>query len=467
MSRAPKTKRPALQTLWASNPATLDPAMMNYTVAGDRIWDRRLLRWDVLGSLGHIEGLRAAQLLNDAEYRRLRRGLRDALIAVTAGKLAIGAEHEDAHSAVEMWLTARCGVAGEKLHTGRSRNDQIACDLRLYLKDALLARAGEAIALVQALLRFASRHRTVLWPGYTHTRRAMPSSAGLWAAAFAEGVLDTVELLPALWGRIDRSPLGSAAGYGVPLPLDRERTARALGFAGIDQVAGSVQNGRGKLEALVLGWCVDLAHDLSRFAADVILFSADEYGVLLLPEALATGSSIMPQKRNPDLFELTRARCAALEGDLVATLQIKGKLTSGYHRDFQLLKEPLFRGLDRAAEMLGILTGVPDRLAVDRKRCRERLAADVLATDEVMRRVETGTPFRRAYHEVAALVKRGEPFTRPADRAILDRRTSTGGLGNLGLGALGRRARVAATWQRRQARRFGRAMEALAGRGRR
>ena len=451
--------------LWsASDP---DLRVLALTVGDDRYWDSHLIRFDVLGSLGHVEGLRASGLVSRRLHARLRAGLRSALGAVEQGRLVIGPEHEDAHSAVEAWLTRKLGPAGEWLHTGRSRNDQIACDLRLFLKDRLSMAAYGALAAAGALLAFAARHRRALWPGYTHTRRAMPSSAGLWAGGIAEGLLDTLETLPALWAQVDRSPLGSAAGYGVPLPLDREAAARALGFAAVEPNVATVQNGRGKLEAAALFWCVQLGHDLSRFAADVILFSAEEYGWLVLPRSLATGSSIMPHKRNPDLLELARARAAALEGDLASVLALRGKLGGGYHRDFQLLKEPLIRGLGRTLELLGVAGLVVPRLEVDRARGAAALAGGTLSTDEVMRRVERGTPFRRAYREVAAALSRGDRFPAPAAGALIARRRSTGGLGNLGLDRAWKRWRGLEAWVNRERRRFDRAVARLAGRSRR
>jgi len=291
----------------------------------------------------------------------------------------------------------------------------------------------------------------------------MPSSAGLWASAFAEGLLDTVEALPGLWRRVDRSPLGSAAGYGAPLPYDRERAAEALGFAGIDHNVATVQNGRGKLEADALFWCVQLGHDLSRLSGDVILFTGEEFGLLRLPPRLATGSSIMPHKRNPDLFELTRGRVAALEGDLAAVLAIRGKLSSGYHRDFQLLKEPLICGLGRTEQMLGILALAIPQLEVDHARGIESLAGGALATDEVMRRVESGVPFRRAYREVAAALKRGESFAAPSAGRLIARRRSTGGLGRLGLDTAWRRIERARRWSEQELARFHAAMDRLRG----
>jgi argininosuccinate lyase len=291
----------------------------------------------------------------------------------------------------------------------------------------------------------------------------MPSSPGLWAGALAEGVLDTVESLPAVWAQVDRSPLGSAAGYGVPLPLKRQVAARALGFAGLDLNVASVQGGRGKLEAAVLFWCTQLGHDVARLAQDTILFAGEEFGYLVLPSELATGSSIMPHKRNPDLFELTRGRAAALEGDLISVLQIKGKLSGGYHRDFQLLKEPLMRGLERIGGMLQAMSFAVPLLSVDGDRCRTALQGGTLATDEVMRRVEDGLPFREAYRRVASELKDGKQFDQPSPERVLSRRNSTGGLGNLGLTELKARIRKAQTWGTRERRRFDTALAKLAG----
>ena len=453
------------ETLWSAGAAP-DAQMLVYTVADDREVDARLLRWDVLGSLGHLEALAQGKIITSRERGALRRALLAALKAVDQGELRIAPQHEDGHSAVEFWLTAHFGDAGERLHAGRSRNDQVATDVRLFLKEEVLALHQLMLALAGQLLVFAARHRKVLWPGYTHQRRAMPSSGGLWAAGLAEGVLTSVEMLPALWVRIDRSPLGSAAGYGLPLPLKREAAMRALGFGGLDQVVTSVQLGRGKHEAAVLAWCVDVGHELSRCAADVILFSAEEFGLLVLPPELGTGSSIMPHKRNPDLFELTRARAAAVEGDLAAVLHLKGKLAGGYHRDFQLLKEPLFRGLDRTGEMLAMLAHAVPKLQVGRERGLALLRGEALVTDEVMRRVERGVAFRRAYRDVAAEFKDGVIFPVPTVADLMRRRRSTGNLGNLGLPVLRDQVRTARRWNRHERDRFDHAMARLAGRPR-
>jgi argininosuccinate lyase len=449
-------------TLWS--PGThVNERMLAYTVADDRIWDSHLIRWDILGSLGHIEGLRASGLLTVADHAKLRRALRAALAAFECGELGIEPEHEDVHTAVEMWVTARFGDVGGRIHTGRSRNDQVTVDLRLFMKDVCLRVATAAVTLAEGLLGFAAENRRTLWPGYTHQRRAMPSSVGLWAGAYVEGLLDTLESLPALWARLDRSPLGSAAGYGVPLPLDREATQVALGFRGLDRNVATVQNSRGKLEAAVLFWCAQFGHDLGRLSSDVILYSAEEFGYLVLPIEFATGSSIMPHKRNPDVFELTRARVAAVEGDLGMIMALKAKLGGGYHRDFQLLKEPLMRGLDRTGEMLEMLAVVVPALGVDLAQCARALKGGAVVTDEVMRRVELGEPFRTAYRSVAAAVKRGDDIPEPSFAEMVRRRGSIGGVGDLGLADARQRNRMMRRWIAAERARFDRAMARLAG----
>lgn len=465
-----KPRRQALADRPRSGPATLwtpavasDPHMLDYTAAEDRAWDARLLRWDILGSLGHLQGLRRARLVSREDHARLQRSLRSALLAVARGALTLDEDSEDVHTAVERWVTRQAPGAGERLHTGRSRNDQIACDLRLYLKQALLSLHADGAALAAQLLTLAARHRQTLWPGYTHTRRAMPSSVGLWSAAYAEALLDTLESLPAVWARVDRSPLGSAAGYGSPLPLQREVASRALGFAMVEHNVAAVQLGRGKLETAVLHWCAELARDLGKLAGDIVLFSADEYGYLQVPASLTTGSSIMPHKRNPDLFELTRGRAALVQGELVAVLQIDAKLPSGYHRDFQVLKEPLLRGIDRTKAMLRMMTVAVPRLEVDRHRCATALRGDVLVTEEVMRRVAAGEAFRDAYRAIAAHLHEGATSHAAPPAQLLASRRSTGGLGNLALEVPRARLRGCRGWARARARHFQRAVTRLAG----
>ena len=441
----PDSATTVLSTLWSQSKAP-DSLIMHYTVGDDRHWDTRLLACDVIGSLGHIDGLFVSKLLSRADYQLLRKGLLAALAAIDSGDLQIELRHEDVHSAVEDWLIARLGDPGRRVHTGRSRNDQIVCDLRLYLKDMLLKLGDLGCELALRLMRFADQHKRIVWPGYTHMRRAMPSSVGAWAGGLAESLLTTLSSLPTLYARMDRCPLGSAAGYGAPLTLDRDIARSSLGFADLDHVVTTVQLSRGKSEGAVLAWCAELGHDLSRLASDVVWLSSAELGLLIIPLEFATGSSIMPHKRNPDVFELTRARAAALDADLITVLSLRSKLTSGYHRDFQLLKEPLFRGLDRTAEMLRMMNLAVPNLEVDPARAKASLTGDILATDEVMRRVESGVAFRTAYQEVAQEIAEGRAMPEASAEDLMRRRRSIGNIGALGLNTLERQRRKVQKW---------------------
>ena len=452
------------RTLWSGSEA-LTALAQSYTVGDDRVWDARLLPWDIAGTLGHLVGLERAGIVGARDGARLRAALRRLLAAARSGALAVTPDDEDVHTAVENALVTDLGALGEKVHTGRSRNDQVAVDLRLYLKDALLALAESTLSAATALAAFARAHRRVVVPGYTHQRRAMPSTLGLWAGGYAESLLDGLSSLTAALDLVDRSPLGSAAGFGVPLPLDRAAVARALGFAGVQANVTAVAAARGKLEVTVLAAAWPIAYDLAKLSWDVILFSSDELGFLRLPSALATGSSIMPNKRNPDVFELTRGRAAVLDGYLVQAMAVAGKLPGGYHRDLQLAKATVMRGLDTVAEMVEMMAAAVPLLEVDRERCAAALSREVFATDEAVRRAKAGTPFRAAYREVAAELQRGTlPPSLSADE-VLAARTSLGNAGNLGLGELGQAIATARRTFARRRRRFRAAIEALAGGG--
>jgi len=437
-------------TLWGAG-RPLDELLDAYTVGEDRELDGELLPWDILGSMAHAAGLVEADVLSAEEAARLHGALVQALEDSAKGVLVVGPGDEDVHSAVERYLTERLGDLGRKIHAGRSRNDQVQVDLRLHIKDRLFELAGNASATARALLDFAGRHRDVLWPGYTHMRRAMPSTVGLWAAGAADSIMESMTGSEAAFATADACPLGSGAGYGVPLELPRERVARLLGFARIQHTVTAAQSARGKLEATVLQSLWPLVYDMGKLSWDVIWFSMDEMGYLRLPAELTTGSSIMPQKKNPDVFELTRARCAAFDGLVVQAMAVSGKLPGGYHRDLQLTKSPLMRGLSSVVEMVEMMGWAVPQLEVDRQRCERAVGGDLLATDAVFAGVRRGVPFRTAYREVAARVTAGEEPPSLDREEILVARSSTGNAGNLGLGSLRRRLRtVARRWEARR-----------------
>ena len=416
------------RTVWGDGSA-LNEIVAAYTAGDDRRWDQRLLRWDIIGTMGHIAGLVEADLLTHDEHSALASELAHALADADAGLFRVTEDDEDAHSALEHRLVGRLGELGEKVHTGRSRNDQVMAALRLYLKSALFEIEDAVVTTARSLLAFGGRHQRVVMPGFTHIRRAMPSSVGLWAAGYAEVLLDDLGLIHAAYDLADRGPLGSAAGYGTPLPLDRRAVSDALGFASPQLAVTAAQLSRGKLEATVLSTLWAVARDLAAMSWDVVLFSADEYGYFVLPTELATGSSIMPQKRNPDVFELTRGRAGIIAGLATQAMAVAGSLPGGYHRDMQLTKGPMMEGIDTVHAMLVMMADAVPRLGVDAEKCAAAVSGDLLATDEVYRRVRDGAPFRTAYRQVAAEIKEGAEMPLLDADAILQARQHLGGAG--------------------------------------
>jgi len=380
----------------------LDERVLRYTAGEDHRLDARLVAHEVRASIAHAEMLHAQELLAAADLEAIRGGLEALAAAHAAGEWEIELAEEDAQTALEERLAARIGEAARRVHLGRSRNDQVLTSLRLYLRDAVDELAGAAESVADALDALATREGDTPLPGYTHGQPAMPSSVALWAGGWAASLRDDAAGIAAVRRRLELCPLGSAAGYGVPLlPLDREATARALGFAGPQEPVTAVQLSRGKAEAQLLFELALLMQDLGRLAAELALFAMAELGFVELAPELTTGSSIMPQKKNPDVFELVRGRSATAQACLHEALGIVAKLPSGYHRDLQLLKAPLFRGIDLAAETSAVMAHA--LAGVRFRRDRIHLDPSLLATEEAYRMVlEEGVPFREAYRRVAA-----------------------------------------------------------------
>jgi argininosuccinate lyase len=393
-----------MSRLWDKG-APLDSRVLQYTAGEDYALDERLVRYDVAASLAHVEMLHAQKLLSADDLQVIRFGLTALGEEHARGEWHISLEDEDGQTALEKRLTERIGAAGGRVHLGRSRNDQVLTAVRLYLRDAIEELGTGAAHVIDALERLAAREAHTALPGYTHMQQAMPSSVPLWAGGFAAEIRDDVQGLRLVQRRVGKSPLGSAAGYGTPgLPLDRGTTRAKLGFAVTQEPVTAVQLSRGKAEAQLLFEIALLVQDLGRFAADVLLFYTQEFGFVELPDAFTTGSSIMPQKRNPDVFELIRGRSATALGCLTEALAIFAKLPSGYQRDLQLLKFPLFRSIDLALQTLDILPP-----AIDAMRFRpERIKLDpaIHAAEEANRLVVAeGIPFREAYRRVGAKLK--------------------------------------------------------------
>jgi argininosuccinate lyase len=385
--------------LWDKG-APLDDRVLAYTAGDDYALDERLVKYDVRASIAHAEMLNAAKLLGDADLAAIREGLGAIGAEHAAGKWKIELADEDGQTALEKRLTARIGEAGGRVHLGRSRNDQVLTALRLYLLDAAAELAAAAESCAAALDALAGREGKVALPGYTHMQQAMPSTVALWAGGFAAELRDDAQGLAASRRRAAKNPLGSAAGYGTPgLPLDREATRAKLGFDAVQEPVTAVQLSRGKAEAQLLFECVLLMQDLGRLAADLLLFYTQEFAFVALPESFTTGSSIMPQKRNPDVFELVRGRSAVAHACLSEVLGIFAKLPSGYQRDLQLIKPPLFRGIDLALATAAIMS-----TAIEGVRFRDeqiKLDPSIHAAEEANALVvREGIPFREAYRRI-------------------------------------------------------------------
>jgi argininosuccinate lyase len=378
----------------------LDRGVLRFTAGEDHALDERLVRYDVVASIAHARMLAEQGLIAPGHLESIVEGLEAIGASHAAGEWQISLEEEDAHTALESRLTERAPEAGARLHLGRSRNDQVLAALRLYLLDACTELHDAAIILAEGMDALAERERDTPLPGYTHLQPAMPSSVPLWAGAYATEIRDDAEGLLAARRRLDQNPLGSAAGYGVPvLPLDREQTRQALGFSRTQEPVTAVQLSRGKGESQLLFEIHLLLTDLGRLASDLILFCTQEFSFVALPGHMTTGSSIMPQKRNPDVFELIRGRCATSMGCLVEALTVTTKLTSGYHRDLQLIKAPLFRGIDLAGDVLAMLTTAVPEIRFIRENIR--LEQSLYATEEAYRlTVEEDIPFREAYRRI-------------------------------------------------------------------
>jgi argininosuccinate lyase len=383
----------------------LDARVLAYTAGEDSTLDGRLVRYDIQASIAHAEMLAHGGLLTAPELDSIRGALTAIGEDHARGAWHISVEDEDCQTAIENLLTARIGPAGGRLHAGRSRNDQVLAALRLYLRDAADELRQGALAVADALDALAGRQGALVLPGYTHMQQAMPSTVDLWARGFAAEIRDDAQGLALTQRRIGKNPLGSAAGYGTPnIDISREETRRRLGFAVTQEPVTAVQLSRGKAEAQLLFEITLLTQDVARLAADLMLFYTQEFGFVTLPEAFTTGSSIMPQKRNPDVFELLRGRSSVAQAALNEVLGITQKLTSGYHRDLQLIKPPLFRAIDSCRQTLDILPSALDGVSFRPEKLRLDPAIHAAAAANALVAQE-GIPFREAYRRVAATLK--------------------------------------------------------------
>lgn len=437
----------------------LDETIQRFTVGEDVELDLGLAEFDVLGSIAHARMLAAIGVLSEDELKRLQAELVKILALIERGEFGISAEQEDVHTAVEEMLTEAAGEAGKKIHTARSRNDQAALDCRLFARARLLELRADVVELAQTFLAFAQHHAEVPMVGRTHTQRAMPSSVGLWASSFAEAMLENAELLAVVYALVNRSPLGSAASYGVAVPIDREMTAELLGFERPVINVLYANNTRGKIEAEILSACAVIMTDLARAAADIIFFAVPETGYFLLPDRFCPGSSIMPQKKNPGPLELIRARSATLTGHLVTVLGILKGLLSGYNRDYQDTKGPMMHGLAISLDSVRVLGMIVGKLKVDVQCCIDAFTPEVFAADEALKLVTSeGIPFREAYKRVGLELDKLRSCD-PVENILS--KTHLGATGNLCLDRLSKLAEKELRGLKREAARLEKVKETL------
>lgn len=397
-----------------------------FTVGNDRELDLRLAKHDIKGSMAHIRMLAAIGLLDADEEIVLRRELEVILSEVEKGSFQLDDDAEDIHSQVEAMLTKRLGEMGKKIHSGRSRNDQVLLDIKLYLKEEIRQIKEEMLQLFDLLQSLSERHREVLLPGYTHLQIAMPSSFGLWFGAYAETLVDDMHSLAAAWRVADQNPLGSAAGYGSSFPIDREMTTRELGFSTMAYNVIAAQMGRGKSERILAQAMANIASTLNRLAADNCLFLSGNFGFISYPSELTTGSSIMPHKKNPDVWELIRGHSNRLQSLPNEITLMTTNLQHGYHRDYQLLKEILFPAIETLHRLLQMTRFMLEHIAVNREILDDNKYDYLFTVEEVNLRVLQGIPFREAYKEVGREVEEGTFHARKEVH-----HTHAGSIGNL------------------------------------
>lgn len=421
------------ETLWNKGKEATNK-VEDFTVGNDRILDMRLARYDVEGSLAHIKMLQSIGLLTDEELERLTAGLEEILGEIKDGKFRLEDTVEDIHSQVELLLTRRLGEIGKKIHSGRSRNDQVLVDVKLFLKDEVLKFREEVLVLFGRLQELSEKYKDVLLPGYTHGQVAMPSSFGMWFGAYAESLADDMYMLRGAYSVTDQNPLGSAAGYGSSFPLDREMTTRLLGFGSMEYNSVAAQLSRGKSERAVASAIGSIALTLNKFAADCCMYMCPNYGFISFPDELTTGSSIMPHKKNPDVWEIMRGNCNRIMAAESEITMLCSNMPHGYHRDFQLLKDILFPKFELMHSCLGMAVYMLENIRINDSILRNHIYDYLFTVEEVNRRVLEGTPFRDAYKAVGTEVN-NDTFRygdgSAPERASELRHTHIGSIGNL------------------------------------
>ena len=394
-------------TLWSKGTSATQ-IVEDFTVGNDRILDMRLAKHDVIGSKAHIKMLTSIGLLEQDELEKLTAGLDKILVEINSGEFSLNDDVEDIHSQVELLLTQRLGDIGKKIHSGRSRNDQVLVDIKLFLREEIELFRDEIVALFNTLTQLSEKYKSVLLPGYTHAQIAMPSSFGLWFGAYAETLIDDMYMLSGAYKVVNQNPLGSAAGYGSSFPLDRDMTTSLLGFASMNYNVVAAQMSRGKSEKAIASALSSLATTLNKLSADCCMYMCPNFGFIKFPDELTTGSSIMPHKKNPDVWEIIRGNCNRIQSLPNEISLMTTNMSHGYHRDYQLLKDVLFPALEQMHKCLFMAKYMLENITVNEDILKDEIYTYLFTVEEVNRRVLEGMPFREAYKEVGIEVNQGK-----------------------------------------------------------
>ena len=435
-----------MQTLWNKGIEAAQ-AVEDFTVGNDREMDMRLAKYDVMGSKAHIAMLSSVGLLPAEEEQMLQAELDNILQSIENGEFVLEDIAEDIHSQVEICLIRKLGDLGKKIHSGRSRNDQVLVDLKLYMRSELEVIRESVLQLFSKFQSLSEEHKDVILPGYTHGQIAMPSSFGMWFGAYAEALCDDMFMLGAAYKVVNQNPLGSAAGYGSSFPLDREMTTRLLGFQDLSYNSVAAQMGRGKSERAMAAALGCLASTLNKFAADCCQYMCSNFKFISFPDSLTTGSSIMPHKKNPDVWEVMRAKTNRVESAEASIAQMTTNLPHGYHRDFQLLKEIIFPAIDTPKECLTMCLYMLDNISINDHILEGHPEYDAMFTvEEVNKMVVGGVPFRDAYRNIGIAVKEGK-FRYEGEKNVSGLgHTHAGSIGNLSSGQISQKMSRAADW---------------------
>lgn len=391
-----------MKKLWEKNKIKLDPIIEAFETESDLVLDQKLIKYDIVGSIAHAQILKKIGILSEEEFSQLEKGLSEILSLIEKGKFKLEMGDEDMHTRIENYLIEKYGETGQKIHTARSRNDQVLTAIRLYSKEQLISIQYELRVLIESFNNFSKQYGSIKMPGYTHMQKAMPSSIKLWVGSFIESLQDDLIVLENVMRINDQSPLGSAAGYGTSIKLDREYTTKLLGFAKVQYNYLYCQNSRGKIEAVILASLIQILLTINKFASDIMLFTTSEFNFFKVANAITTGSSIMPQKKNLDLAELLRSKIHVILGNYTQIVSLSSNLISGYNRDLQDVKKPIIESLTVTLNSIKVTKVLLNNLYPNKKVLESALTDEIFAAEKAFKLVKEGIPFRQAYKEVAS-----------------------------------------------------------------